>query len=77
LDILNAKVIRVCALLRRNFIEFFVMQPHHPRDNGGWEHMDGGVVRSWLTIEYQNGGAAIKHLGNSSYKPFPYIMEKN
>ncbi|WP_010252438.1 VanW family protein [Acetivibrio cellulolyticus] len=41
------------------------------------EGMDGGVVRSWVTIENPDGTTAIKELGKSYYNPMSYIIEKN
>ncbi|MDP4180779.1 MAG: VanW family protein [Bacillota bacterium] len=38
--------------------------------------MDGAVVKSWLSIENQDGSKAIKQMGTSSYSPLPFIIEK-
>lgn len=38
--------------------------------------MDGAKVKSWVTIEQQNGSVITKQLGKSVYLPLPYIYEK-
>ncbi|HEY9059116.1 MAG TPA: VanW family protein [Pseudobacteroides sp.] len=40
------------------------------------EGMDGATVKSWVTIEKQDGTKTDKQLGKSYYKPFPNIVEK-
>ncbi len=40
------------------------------------EGMDGATVKSWVTIEKQDGTKTEKQLGKSYYKPFPNIIEK-
>lgn len=39
--------------------------------------MDGAVVKSWVTITKKDGSTSNKQLGNSIYKPMPYVIEKN
>lgn len=39
------------------------------------EGMDGGVVKSWVTLTYDNGTSVIKSLGKSYYDPLPYVIE--
>ncbi len=41
------------------------------------EGMDGGVIKSWVTIKNSDGTSTTKQLGNSYYNPMPYIIEKN
>lgn len=41
------------------------------------EGMDGALVKSWITIENTDGSKTEKQLGNSYYKPMPYIVERN
>jgi hypothetical protein len=40
------------------------------------EGMNGGVVKSWLTIENPDGTLRIKNLGKSYYNPMSHIVEK-
>lgn len=40
------------------------------------EGMEGAVVKSWVTIENEDGNRKIKSLGKSYYNPMPYIIEK-
>jgi len=40
------------------------------------EGMDGATVRSWVTIEKQDGTITEKQMGISYYNPFPNIIEK-
>ncbi|MBC7765501.1 MAG: VanW family protein [Hyphomonadaceae bacterium] len=42
-----------------------------------YEGMDGGIVRSWVTINQPDGSVTEKQLGNSRYAPFPFIIEKS
>jgi vancomycin resistance protein VanW len=41
------------------------------------EGMDGGVVKSWVTIENPDGTISTKQLGISYYNPMSYIIEKS
>jgi vancomycin resistance protein YoaR len=40
------------------------------------EGMDGGIVKSWLTIKNPDGTITTKQLGNSYYNPMSYVYEK-
>jgi vancomycin resistance protein YoaR len=40
------------------------------------EGMDGGIVKTWLTIEKPDGTVVTKEMGNSNYDPMPHIIEK-
>jgi len=40
------------------------------------EGADGALVRSWITIHNPDGTFTVKELGNSYYKPIPYLFEK-
>ncbi|MGE5379910.1 MAG: VanW family protein [Methylocystaceae bacterium] len=39
------------------------------------EGMDGGVIKSWVTLTQANGTSMIKQLGKSYYDPLPYLIE--
>lgn len=39
------------------------------------EGMDGGVVKSWVTLTYPDGNSVIRSLGRSYYDPLPYVIE--
>ena len=39
--------------------------------------MDGALVKSWVTIEDENGNMKKKDLGESSYWPMPTVIETN
>lgn len=39
------------------------------------EGMDGGVIKSWITIQNTDGTLTTKMLGFSSYMPIPYIYK--
>lgn len=39
------------------------------------EGMDGASVRSWIAIQNPDGTFQIKNMGNSYYKPMPYLIE--
>lgn len=39
------------------------------------EGMDGGLIKSWITIQNTDGKLTTKMLGLSSYMPIPYIYE--
>lgn len=41
------------------------------------EGMDGAIIKSWLTIEQQDGKIIIKNLGLSHYRPLPFLIEKS
>lgn len=41
------------------------------------EGMDGGIIESWITIEYDDGTIEVKRLGRSYYNPMPHIIERN
>jgi vancomycin resistance protein YoaR len=40
------------------------------------EGMDGGIVKSWVTIKNPDGTITTKQLGNSYYNPMSYVYEK-
>ncbi len=40
------------------------------------EGMNGGIVKSWVIIQTNNGGTITKSFGESRYRPMPYIIEK-
>jgi vancomycin resistance protein YoaR len=40
------------------------------------EGMDGAVVKSWITVS-SNSSIDVRYMGVSSYKPMPYLVERN
>lgn len=41
------------------------------------EGMDGAVVKSWISIQNNDGSITTKQLGISNYSPMPHIIERN
>ncbi len=39
------------------------------------EGMDGGEIRSWITLTYPDGTSRTKDFGKSCYRPLPFIKE--
>lgn len=38
--------------------------------------MDGALIKSWVTIEDQDGKSEVKQMGSCWYSPMPHIIEK-
>lgn len=38
--------------------------------------MDGGKIKTWITVEYDNGTTETKQMGLSIYKPINHIIER-